>query len=111
MERFLREAIMKYLTEGVLDETVLNTSDKREAFKKNLRNMKMEGGTLLYKGRRNDWLPIPTPEQVDNLLYKVHVKGVKAGEVELEENITVGCSCMWRPYRRPDGHFRSASEG
>ena len=27
-----------------------------------------ERGVLYYKGRRNDFLPLPTPEQVDNLL-------------------------------------------
>ena len=80
MERFLREAVTKYLSEGVLDEVVLDTSEKREAFKKNCRNMKLEEEVLLYKGRRNDWLPIPTPEQVDSLLFKVHVKNAKEGE-------------------------------
>ena len=42
--------------------------------------MTMEKGMLLHKGRRNDFPPIPTPEQVDTLLYKVHVEGVKARE-------------------------------
>ena len=80
MERFLREAITRYLTEGTLDETVLDSRDKREAFKKNCRNMKFERGVLYYRGRRNDFLPIPTPEQVDNLLYKIHIKNYKEGE-------------------------------
>ena len=80
MERFLREAITRYLTEGTLDETVLDSRDKREAFKKNCRNMKFERGVRYYRGRRNDFLPIPTPEQVDNLLYKIHIKNYKEGE-------------------------------
>ena len=80
MERFLREAITRYLTEGALDGTVLDSRDKREAFKKNCRNMKFERGVLYYRGRRNDFLPIPTPEQVDDLLYKIHIKNYKEGE-------------------------------
>ena len=80
MERFLREAITKFLTEGTLDETVLDSRDKREASEKNFRNMKFETGVLFYQGRRNDFLSIPIPEQVDILLYEFHIKNYKEGE-------------------------------
>ena len=42
--------------------------------------MKFENGMLYYEGRKSHFLPIPTPEQVDNLLYKVHIKNFKEGE-------------------------------
>ena len=80
MERFLHEAIVKYLNDGVLDTSVSKTSEKRENFKKACHSLKVEKGVLMYKGRRNEFLPVPTPEQVDNLLYKVHVKKWKEGE-------------------------------
>ena len=80
MERFLREAITRFPVEHPLDETVLDTYEQKEAFKKNCRNMEMVDGKIMYKGRRNDWLPIPTPEQLDNLLFKVHVKNWKERE-------------------------------
>ena len=83
MERFLHEAIVKYLNDGVLDTSVLKTSEKRENFKKVCRSLKVQKGVLMYKGRRNEFLPVPTPEQVDNLLYKVHVKKWKEGESDV----------------------------
>ena len=79
----MHEAIVKYLNDGVLDTSVLKTSEKRENFKKVCRSLKVEKGVLMYKGRRNEFLPVPTPEQVDNLLYKVHVKKWKEGESDV----------------------------
>ena len=83
MERFLHEAIVKYLKDGVLDTSVLKTAEKRENFKKVCRSLKVENGVLMYKGRRNEFLPVPTKEQVDNLLYKFHVKKWKEGESDV----------------------------
>ena len=80
MDRFLHEAIVKYLNEGVLDLTFLKTSEKGENFKKLCRRLKVEEGVLMYKRRRSGYLPVPTTEQVDNILHKVHIKDCKEGE-------------------------------
>ena len=73
MDRFLREAIEKYLTSGAMDHSVLDSSEKRENFKKVCRMMKVEDGVLKYKGRTTDFRPIPTPEEVIPVLLEVHV--------------------------------------
>ena len=45
--------------------------------------MKFERGVVYYKERRNDFSPIP--EQVDNLLFKIHIKNYKEGESGFEK--------------------------
>ena len=100
IDRFLHEAIVKYLNEAVLDSSVLKTSQKRENFKKLCRSLKVERGILMYKGRRNEYIPAPTPEQVDNILYKVHIKDWKKNE-------TVG---KRKHYRGVQMHIDALSE-
>ena len=52
MERFLHEAIIKYLNDGALDTSVLKKSEERENFKKVFLSLKVENGVLMYKKKR-----------------------------------------------------------
>ena len=86
MDRFLREAVMAYLKEGKMDTVVLTTAEKRGNFKKFCLNVKVGmDRKLQYKGRRHDFRPVTTPEQMDNILYKVHVKAYKEGESDFNK--------------------------
>ena len=90
-DRFLHEAHVKDLNDGVLDNTVLKTSEKHGNFRKLCRSLKVENGVLMYKGQRNEYPPVPIPEQVGNLLYKVHIrdwkKGKNVGKTELYRGV------------------------
>ena len=102
MDRFLRDAVVKYLKEGRLDNEVLNSAKKRADFKKFCTNMKLDAeGKLLYKGRRHDFRPVPIPEQVDDILFKVHVKGYKEGESDFNKE----------HYRGAQKHIDALSNG
>ena len=71
---------------GKMDTVVLTTAEKRGNFKKFCLNMKVGmDRKLQYKGRRHDFRPVPTPEQMDNILYKVHVKAYKEGESDFNK--------------------------
>ena len=84
MDRFLREAVVAFLKERKLDTEVLSTAEKRTNFNHFCENMKLDdNGRLLYKGRRHGFRSVPTSEQVDSRLFKVHVKGYKEGESDL----------------------------
>ena len=90
-DRFLHEAIVKDLNDGVLDNTVLKTSEKHGNFRKLCRSLKVVNGVLMYKGQRNEYPPVHIPEQVGNLLYKVHIrdwkKGKNVGKTELYRGV------------------------
>ena len=74
MDRYLREACEKWIVQGVLDKKVLDTSEKRENFKKFCRSLSVQDDVLMYKGRSAS-VPkvVPTPEQVWVVLHPVHL--------------------------------------
>ena len=106
MESFLHEAIIKYLNDGALDTSVLKKSEERENFKKMFLSLKVDNGVLMYKERKNEFLPVPTPEQVDNLLYKVHVKKWKEGERDVGKKHYWGESFTSMPCLEPGGRIK-----
>ena len=74
MDPFFREAVEKYLTDGTIDQNVLKTSEKRENFKKFCRNLQLQpDGILLYKSRKHEIRPVPTPDEISSVLVNVHV--------------------------------------
>ena len=73
MDRYLREACEKYLLHKEIDNGILDTSEKRENFKKFCRSLSIEDGVLKYKGRQpNIARTVPTPEQVFEVLDPLH---------------------------------------
>ena len=77
MDIYLREAVVKYLEDGSLNDTVLKTGDKRHTFVKFCRSLSLKNGRLYYKGR-SDVEPklVPSPQDVDECLNEKHIRVV-----------------------------------
>ena len=74
MNMYLREAIMKYLESQEVDDVVLATAEKRKNFRWFCDTLILKDNKLLCK-RRSCVEPkvIPTPQQVDDCLFRRHV--------------------------------------
>ena len=73
MDMFLREAVEKYLADGMANDTFLKMKEKRQSFVKFCRSLGIPNGKLCYKDRSDDEPKVvSTPQEVDECLNEKH---------------------------------------